>query len=159
MPSQYKHLLGGPSLKVDLHTGAIAEGVLTFLISFLVLVIILRGPRSPFLKTLLLAVVTVALVVAGSVYTGPSMNPANVRKPCPLFFCFALSFQSHNVIFPLFPYSHIPYQYQLVALISILIHFNTSPPSQSCKICTLFSKWFYCDSAKYASNKFIVSTC
>ncbi|KAK9951732.1 hypothetical protein M0R45_007168 [Rubus argutus] len=77
MPSQYKHLLGGPSLKVDLHTGAIAEGVLTFLISFLVLVIILRGPRSPFLKTLLLAVVTVALVVAGSVYTGPSMNPAN----------------------------------------------------------------------------------
>lgn len=105
MPSQYKHLLGGPSLKVDLHTGAIAEGVLTFLISFLVLVIILRGPRSPFLKTLLLAVVTVALVVAGSVYTGPSMNPANVRKPCPLFLCFAFSFQSHNVIFPLFPYT------------------------------------------------------
>ncbi|KAF7841975.1 aquaporin SIP1-2-like [Senna tora] len=34
MPSKYKHMLGGPSLKVDLHTGTIAEGVLTFLISF-----------------------------------------------------------------------------------------------------------------------------
>ncbi|KAM5550285.1 aquaporin SIP1-2 [Rosa sericea] len=77
IPPQYKHMIGGPSLKVDLHTGAIAEGVLTFLISFIVLIIILRGPRSSFLKTLLLAVVTVALVVAGSVYTGPSMNPAN----------------------------------------------------------------------------------
>ncbi|XP_021830121.1 aquaporin SIP1-2 isoform X1 [Prunus avium] len=77
MPQQYKHMLGGPSLKVDVHTGAIAEGVLTFVISFLVLVIILKGPRSPVLKMLLLSVVTVTLVVAGSVYTGPSMNPAN----------------------------------------------------------------------------------
>lgn len=77
MPQEYKHMLGGPSLKVDLHTGAIAEGVLTFIISFLVLVIILKGPRSSFLKMWLLAVVTVALVVTGSVYTGPSMNPAN----------------------------------------------------------------------------------
>ncbi|XP_030453162.1 aquaporin SIP1-1-like [Syzygium oleosum] len=77
MPSQYKHMLEGPSLKVDLHTGAIAEGVLTFLITFLVLLIVLRGPQSSFVKTWLLATVTVALVVAGSSYTGPSMNPAN----------------------------------------------------------------------------------
>ncbi|KAG6657783.1 hypothetical protein CIPAW_04G114900 [Carya illinoinensis] len=26
MPSQYKHMLRGPSLKVDMHTGAVAEG-------------------------------------------------------------------------------------------------------------------------------------
>ncbi|GLT78004.1 hypothetical protein SLA2020_495550 [Shorea laevis] len=77
MPKNYKHMLGGPSLKVDLHIGAIAEGVLTFLISFAVLVIVLRGPRSPILKTWLLAMATVALVIAGSNYTGPSMNPAN----------------------------------------------------------------------------------
>lgn len=77
MPSQYKHMLEGPSLKVDLHTGAIAEGVLTFLITFLVLLIVLRGPQSSFVKTWMLAAVTVALVVAGSSYTGPSMNPAN----------------------------------------------------------------------------------
>ncbi|KAF5473673.1 hypothetical protein F2P56_010271 [Juglans regia] len=77
MPKQYKHILGGPSLKVDLHTGAIAEGLLTFLISFAVLLIILRGPRSVIVKTWLLAVATVLLIVVGSNYTGPSMNPAN----------------------------------------------------------------------------------
>lgn len=80
MPKHYKHMLGGPSLKVDLHTGAIAEGVLTFLISFAVLLIVLRGPRSPILKTWLLAMATVALVISGSNYTGPSMNPANVSR-------------------------------------------------------------------------------
>lgn len=78
MPPKYKHMLGGPSLKVDLHTGAIAEGVLTFVITFAVLFIILRGPRSNLLKTWLLSVSTVSLVMIGSAYTGPSMNPANV---------------------------------------------------------------------------------
>ncbi|XP_050225690.1 aquaporin SIP1-2-like isoform X1 [Mercurialis annua] len=77
IPLQYKHMLGGPTLKVDLHTGAIAEGVLTFLISFAVLLIILRGPRNSILQNWLIAVVTVVLVVSGSKYTGPSMNPAN----------------------------------------------------------------------------------
>jgi len=77
MPMQYKHMLGGPSLKVDVHTGAIAEGVLTFSITFAVLFIVLRGPASPVLKTWLISMSTVALIVAGSKYTGPSMNPAN----------------------------------------------------------------------------------
>ncbi|GAA0161198.1 hypothetical protein LIER_17566 [Lithospermum erythrorhizon] len=77
MPMQYRHMLGGPSLKVDLHTGAIAEGVLTFIITFAVLIIVLRGPRSPLVKNWLLAMTTVALVITGSQYTGPSMNPAN----------------------------------------------------------------------------------
>ncbi|KAJ0078943.1 hypothetical protein Patl1_23007 [Pistacia atlantica] len=77
VPPKYKHMLGGPSLKVDLHTGAIAEGVLTFLITFAVLVIILKGPRNGIVKIWLLAVATVVLVVSGSTYTGPSMNPAN----------------------------------------------------------------------------------
>lgn len=78
MPAQYKHMLKGPSLKVDLHTGAIAEGVLTFIISFLVLLIVLKGPKSSVVKTWLLAMATVTLVISGSAYTGPSMNPANV---------------------------------------------------------------------------------
>ncbi|GMN58452.1 hypothetical protein TIFTF001_027552 [Ficus carica] len=77
MPEQYKHMLGGPSLKVDLHTGAIAEGVLTFLITFAVLVIVLKGPRNPLLKMWSIAIATVTMVVAGSSFTGPSMNPAN----------------------------------------------------------------------------------
>ncbi|KAG5552167.1 hypothetical protein RHGRI_010307 [Rhododendron griersonianum] len=77
MPMQYKHMLGGPSLKVDLHTGALAEGVLTFIITFAVLFIVLKGPRSPLLKTWLISISTVVMIVTGSSYTGPSMNPAN----------------------------------------------------------------------------------
>ncbi|XP_052175902.1 aquaporin SIP1-2-like [Diospyros lotus] len=77
MPKQYKHMIGGPSLKVDLHTGAMAEGFLTFALTFAILLIVLRGPRSLALKTWLMAVATVALVVTGAPYTGPSMNPAN----------------------------------------------------------------------------------
>ncbi|GAB2250806.1 hypothetical protein Droror1_Dr00017056 [Drosera rotundifolia] len=77
MPIQYKHMLGGPSLKVDPHTGAIAEGVLTFLISLVVLIVVIRVRGALLFKTWLLAVATVVLVVAGSGYTGPSMNPAN----------------------------------------------------------------------------------
>ncbi|KAI9084068.1 hypothetical protein K1719_034064 [Acacia pycnantha] len=50
IPPKFRHLIGGPSLK---------------------------GPRSELLKTWLLAMSTVALVMAGSAYTGPSMNPAN----------------------------------------------------------------------------------
>ncbi|KAJ1404300.1 Major intrinsic protein [Sesbania bispinosa] len=77
MPTQYKHLLKGPSLKVDLHTGAIAEGVLSFTHNLTILFIMLRGPKNPWLKVYLLSVATVILVIPGSVYTGPSMNPAN----------------------------------------------------------------------------------
>lgn len=76
MPPKYKHLIGGPSLKVDLHTGALAEGVLTFIITFIVLLIMLRGPRSDAMKTWLMAMSTVVLIIAGSGYTGPAMNPA-----------------------------------------------------------------------------------
>ncbi|XP_052174251.1 aquaporin SIP1-1-like isoform X3 [Diospyros lotus] len=77
VPVQYKHMVGGPSLKVDSHTGAMAEGILTFIITFAVLLIVLRGPKSPILRALLLAMSTVTVIVAGPSYTGPSMNPAN----------------------------------------------------------------------------------
>lgn len=78
IPPKYRHMIGGPTLKVDLHTGAVAEGVLTFAITFAVLFIVLRGPRSELMKTWLMAMSTVALIVAGSAYTGPAMNPAFV---------------------------------------------------------------------------------
>lgn len=77
MPLEYKHLLEGPTLKVDLHTGAIAEGVLTFVITFVVLVIIIKGPKSLFWKNWMLSMATMVVIVVGSSYTGPSMNPAN----------------------------------------------------------------------------------
>jgi len=77
MPSQYKHRLKGPSLKVDLLTGVVAEAALSLGLSFAILFIVLRGPKNPLLKVWLIAVATVGMVVAGSGYTGPSMNPAN----------------------------------------------------------------------------------
>ncbi|CAH1416727.1 unnamed protein product [Lactuca virosa] len=78
MPLEYKHLLEGPTQKVDLHTGAIAEGVLTFVITFVVLLIIIKGPNSLFLKNWMLSMATMVVILVGSSYTGPSMNPANI---------------------------------------------------------------------------------
>ncbi|KAI4383255.1 hypothetical protein MLD38_009117 [Melastoma candidum] len=77
MPARYNHMLKGPSLKVDLHTGAIAEGIFTFVLCFALLIIFTRGPRNLIVKVWMLAVTTVGLVMTGSSYTGPSMNPAN----------------------------------------------------------------------------------
>lgn len=77
MPKEYKHMLKGPYLKVELHEGAIAEGVLTFVLSFALLFIMANGPKNILLKIWLLAMATVGIVFAGSNYTGPSMNPAN----------------------------------------------------------------------------------
>ncbi|KAL7596200.1 hypothetical protein Lser_V15G31099 [Lactuca serriola] len=77
MPLEYKHLLEGPTLKVDLHTGAIDEGVLTFVITFVVLLIIIKGPNSLFLKNWMLSMATMVVILVGSSYTGPSMNPVN----------------------------------------------------------------------------------
>ncbi|KAI7736992.1 hypothetical protein M8C21_005405 [Ambrosia artemisiifolia] len=89
MPLEYKHMLEGPTLKVDLHTGAIAEGVLTFAITFVVLLIIIKGPKGFFWKNWLLSVATMAVIVPGASYTGPSMNPANA-------FGWAYVYNKHN---------------------------------------------------------------
>ncbi|KAG8640614.1 aquaporin SIP1-1-like [Manihot esculenta] len=77
MPGKYKHLLKGPSLKVDLHTGAVAEGAFTFVFCLALLLVMLKGPKNLLLKVWMVAVVTVGLVISGRRYTGPSLNPAN----------------------------------------------------------------------------------
>lgn len=77
MPNQYQHVLGGPSLKVDLHTGAVAEAAMTFLQNFSVLFVVIKGPRNPLLQLYLISVATISVVVFGAGYTGPSLNPAN----------------------------------------------------------------------------------
>ncbi|WZZ30063.1 hypothetical protein YC2023_013464 [Brassica napus] len=89
IPEKYKHMISGPSLLVDVHTGAIAETILSFGITFAVLLIILKGPRRLLAKTLLLSLATICFVVAGSKYTGPAMNPA-------IAFGWAYMTSSHN---------------------------------------------------------------
>lgn len=76
-PKKYKHMLGGPKLRVPLQTGVIAEGVLTFAITLAVMWALLRGPRNPVVKTFIIIGATISLVAAGGAYTGPAMNPAN----------------------------------------------------------------------------------
>lgn len=79
IPEKYKAMIGGkPSSKVDAHVGAIAEVILSFCVTFLVLLIILRGPRKLLAKTFLLAMATVSVFIVGSKFTRPFMNPAIV---------------------------------------------------------------------------------
>ncbi|KAL0735598.1 hypothetical protein Bca4012_011808 [Brassica carinata] len=77
IPEKYKTMIGGrPSFRVDAHSGAISEVILSFCVTFLALLIILRGPRKLLAKTFLLAIATVSVFIAGSKFTRPFMNPA-----------------------------------------------------------------------------------
>lgn len=104
LPEEYKNMIaiGSPSLKVDIHTGAIAEGVLTFLITVAVLLITFKGPRNALFQALMLSLVTVALVIPGTNYTGPSMNPAYA-------FGWAYLYKWHNTVEHLYVYWISPF--------------------------------------------------
>ncbi|GMJ11262.1 small and basic intrinsic protein 1A [Hibiscus trionum] len=120
IPEQYKHMIGGPSLKVDPHTGAIAEGVLTFLIVFAVLFIILRGPKSPIFRTWLISIVVVTLVTSGSAYTGPSMNPA-------IAFGWAYVYSQHNTWDHFYVYWICPFIGSILAALVFRLFFSPAP--------------------------------
>ncbi|KAE8668234.1 Aquaporin SIP1-1 [Hibiscus syriacus] len=77
LPRELTETMKGPSLKVDLQTGFLAEGLLTFGLCLALLVILFRGPKNPLVKLLLMAATTVGCVGKGAKYTGPSLNPAN----------------------------------------------------------------------------------
>ena len=77
-------------MKVDYKTGILAELILSFLITFSILLVILKGPKSKFIKNWLIIFATIAVFTLGSGYTGPSLNPANVSH---LVYCY--SFLSH----------------------------------------------------------------
>ncbi|MFS8008682.1 putative major intrinsic protein [Helianthus anomalus] len=123
MPLEYKHMLEGPTLKVDLHTGAIAEGVLTFAITFVVLVIIIKGPKSFFWKNWMISVAAMAVIVPGSSYTGPSMNPANA-------FGWAYVYNKHNTWEQFYVYWICP---SLGAILAAWLYRLVFPPRQPSK--------------------------
>ena len=85
IPPAYKHLLRGPRLMVDLNRGALAEFVLTFTITFSILFAVLKGPRSPVLKTWIIVLATYVVIILGAGFTGPSLNPAHVRTTLSLY--------------------------------------------------------------------------
>lgn len=123
MPVQYKHMLGGPTLQVDLQTGGLAEGVLTFLMTFAVLVIILKGPRSSLVQAWFLATATETLVSAGSTYTGPSMNPAYA-------FGWAFVNKRHNTWEQLYVYWICPFVGAIMAAWAFRSVFSPAAPKQ-----------------------------
>ncbi|KAK9017750.1 hypothetical protein V6N11_000754 [Hibiscus sabdariffa] len=77
LPRELRETMKGPSLKVDMQTGFLAEGLLSFGLCLSLLVVLFRGPKNPLVKVLLMAATTVGCVGTGAKYTGPSMNPAN----------------------------------------------------------------------------------
>ncbi|KAH7306519.1 hypothetical protein KP509_22G016400 [Ceratopteris richardii] len=77
LPIVYKPQMTGPFLRVHRNTGAIAEGMLSFAVVFIVLLTNFRGPRSGIRKTWITSISRVYLSSLGAQYTGPAMNPAN----------------------------------------------------------------------------------
>ncbi|EXC30798.1 putative aquaporin SIP2-1 [Morus notabilis] len=68
----------GPRLKVDIHRGALTEGILTFAIVTISLVLARKIPGSFFMKTWISSVSKLTLHILGSDLTGGCMNPASV---------------------------------------------------------------------------------
>ncbi|XP_048333571.2 LOW QUALITY PROTEIN: probable aquaporin SIP2-1 [Ziziphus jujuba] len=68
----------GPQLKVDIHRGALTEGILTFAIVMISLGLSRKIPGSFFMKTWISSVCKLTLQILGSSVTGGCMNPASV---------------------------------------------------------------------------------
>ncbi|CAN1256514.1 Probable aquaporin SIP2-1 [Linum perenne] len=68
----------GPRLQVEIHHGALTEGLLTFAIVMISLVLARNIPGNFFMKTWISSVMKVTLHILGSDLTGGCMNPASV---------------------------------------------------------------------------------
>lgn len=68
----------GPRLKVDIHRGALTEGLLTFVIVTISLGLARKIPGSFVMKTWISSVSKLTLHILGSDLTGGCMNPASV---------------------------------------------------------------------------------
>lgn len=68
----------GPQLSVDLHQGALTEGLLTFMIISISLGLAVKIPGSFFMKTWISSLSKLTLNILGSDLTGGCMNPAAV---------------------------------------------------------------------------------
>ncbi|KAL1210739.1 putative aquaporin SIP1-2 [Cardamine amara subsp. amara] len=124
IPEKYKTMIGGgPSLQVDAHIGAIAEVILSFCVTFLVLLIILRGPRKLLAKTFLLSIATVSVFIVGSKFTRPFMNPA-------IAFGWAYIYKSHNTWDHFYVYWFSSFTGAILSAMLFRIVFPPPPPVQ-----------------------------
>ncbi|XP_028761348.1 probable aquaporin SIP2-1 [Neltuma alba] len=68
----------GPRLNIDIHRGALIEGILTFTVVTISLRLGTKIPEGFFMKTWISSVCKLALHIFGSDLTGGCMNPASV---------------------------------------------------------------------------------
>lgn len=68
----------GPRLNVNIHGGALTEGILTFLIVLISLGLSTKIPGSFFMKNWISSLSKITLHILGSDLTGGCMNPASV---------------------------------------------------------------------------------
>lgn len=80
----------GPRLNVDIHHGALIEGLLTFVIVIVSLGLKKKDPRSFFMKTWISTISKMSLHILGSDLTGGIMNPASVSAHIAFFICILL---------------------------------------------------------------------
>ena len=78
----------GPKLNVNIHQGALTEGILTFLIVFISMSLSRTIPGSFMTKTWISSLSKLTLNLLGSDLTGGCMNPASV---CAFTISFTLS--------------------------------------------------------------------
>ena len=81
----------GPRLSVDIHRGALTEGLLTFFVVIISLGLKQKNPRSFFMKTWMQSISKLSLHILGSDLTGGCMNPASVSSLFLLLFFVLLS--------------------------------------------------------------------
>eukprot|EP01018_Ginkgo_biloba_P038997 Gb_36376 [translate_table: standard] len=67
----------GPVLRVDVQTGMLTEGVLSFTMVLVMLFVSRRGPKSNLLKAWITSITKGTLSILGTNNTGPAMNPAS----------------------------------------------------------------------------------
>ncbi|XP_068663445.1 probable aquaporin SIP2-1 [Aristolochia californica] len=67
----------GPRLNVDIHKGALTEGILAFVVGFVTLGLAWKDPNSFFIKTWISTMTKLTLHILGSDLTGGIMNPAS----------------------------------------------------------------------------------
>lgn len=79
----------GPRLNIDIHGGALTEGLLTFAIVTISLGLATKIRGSFFMKTWISSLSKLTLHILGSDLTGGCMNPASVS---------ALSFSCHLLL-------------------------------------------------------------
>lgn len=82
----------GPVLSIDIHRGALTEGILTFAIVSISLGLSRRSRASTFMKTWISSLSKLTLHILGSDLTGGCMNPASVSTSLCKFMFYKVKF-------------------------------------------------------------------